>query len=444
VVDARFTGTINDGGAGAGTVLTVSAMSSGTIAVGDILRGTGIAAGTTILSQTSGTTGGVGVYVVSVSQNVPSMLIAAGNEQGPLMVTNCVAPASAIQTSLVGTNRGYDFSLLTMRDNEIVGYGNSMFQNYGPAGVFVGVSPVTSGNQIAAVGSQRTGTVTLSGGIATVANTAIRNKAAAAFGEAIVCNVDLRRATASGISGALYIDSIVDQQQFTIKSTNFVEPTRTNVIRNNTNVGVVLGVLGAGGALPTNWAINALSGLVMEVISTGTEVGPGGGTQNYIDIKLSGTATATNNVILLLDTATNPAAAASDGQTWTNSFGTKLVAGSMTGISPFINVLAYTGGGVSVNSFFNPISITSTAFRQAKTSTLSGGTVAFVRAATQLNVANGNTVDATVRYYMPQLEQAANASAPIATTNPAALTGTTRTADTLNADNSTVVWDMSL
>ena len=52
---------------GSGKNLTVSAISLGTITIGDTISGTGIPTGTTIVSQTSGTTGGVGVYVTSAA-----------------------------------------------------------------------------------------------------------------------------------------------------------------------------------------------------------------------------------------------------------------------------------------------------------------------------------------------------------------------------------------
>jgi len=50
-------------------------MNSGTIKVGQTLTGGNIALGTTIVSQTSGTTGGAGVYVVSVSQTLVSTVL---------------------------------------------------------------------------------------------------------------------------------------------------------------------------------------------------------------------------------------------------------------------------------------------------------------------------------------------------------------------------------
>lgn len=65
---AVFTGTINNGGASAGTILNVTGVTSGTLKVGMVLTGGSITAGTFISAFTSGT-GGIGTYVVSVSQN---------------------------------------------------------------------------------------------------------------------------------------------------------------------------------------------------------------------------------------------------------------------------------------------------------------------------------------------------------------------------------------
>jgi hypothetical protein len=73
---ASFTATINDGTPpGAGTVMTVSAVASGTVLVGMTLTGTGVTAGTRIAAQVSGTTGGVGVYTVTASQEIASTAI---------------------------------------------------------------------------------------------------------------------------------------------------------------------------------------------------------------------------------------------------------------------------------------------------------------------------------------------------------------------------------
>ena len=73
---ASFTGAINDGSPpGAGTTMTVSAIASGTIVPGMHISGSGVTLGTTIVAQLTGTTGGIGTYQVSVSQEVAAAAI---------------------------------------------------------------------------------------------------------------------------------------------------------------------------------------------------------------------------------------------------------------------------------------------------------------------------------------------------------------------------------
>jgi hypothetical protein len=60
VSGATFTGT------GSGTNMTASSV-TGVIGIGNTITGTGVPGGTTIVSQTSGVTGGAGVYVTSAS-----------------------------------------------------------------------------------------------------------------------------------------------------------------------------------------------------------------------------------------------------------------------------------------------------------------------------------------------------------------------------------------
>lgn len=73
--EAEFTAEIDDGAGSAGTVMDVTAVASGTLLSGMTLTGTGITAGTRIVSQTSGTTGGVGLYVVDTSQLTASTTV---------------------------------------------------------------------------------------------------------------------------------------------------------------------------------------------------------------------------------------------------------------------------------------------------------------------------------------------------------------------------------
>jgi len=67
---ASFAGSIS------GTVLTVTAVASGTVTVGQILSGTGVTSGTQIISLGTGT-GGTGTYNVQTSQSASSTTIAA-------------------------------------------------------------------------------------------------------------------------------------------------------------------------------------------------------------------------------------------------------------------------------------------------------------------------------------------------------------------------------
>lgn len=70
-VGASFTAT------GSGTNLTTSSV-TGAIKVGAALAGTGVPAGTYIVSQTSGTAGGAGVYVTSVATTSSAASLTSG------------------------------------------------------------------------------------------------------------------------------------------------------------------------------------------------------------------------------------------------------------------------------------------------------------------------------------------------------------------------------
>jgi hypothetical protein len=68
---ATFTASIGP----ASTTMTVTAISAGPIYPGMVITGTGVTAGTYIVSQTTGTDGSTGTYVVSASQTVASTTI---------------------------------------------------------------------------------------------------------------------------------------------------------------------------------------------------------------------------------------------------------------------------------------------------------------------------------------------------------------------------------
>jgi hypothetical protein len=90
-----FTGSL------AGTTLTASAIISGVLAPNQGISGASIINGTTIVRQLTGTTGGVGTYQVSISQNVSSTTILASG--GGLTVTGVTSGTLAVGQTLTGT-----------------------------------------------------------------------------------------------------------------------------------------------------------------------------------------------------------------------------------------------------------------------------------------------------------------------------------------------------
>ena len=87
----------------AGTTLTVSAVASGILSIGDVLTGTGVTAGTTITALGTGT-GGTGTYTVSASQTVASTQITAASTV--LNVTAVASGAVVVGEPISGTNVG--------------------------------------------------------------------------------------------------------------------------------------------------------------------------------------------------------------------------------------------------------------------------------------------------------------------------------------------------
>lgn len=92
---SSFTGSI------ANNVLTVSATASGTIVPGTIISGTGVTSNTMIRNQLSGTTGGIGTYAVSIAQTVASTTISG--TYGTLTVSAVGSGTLAVGQQLSGS-----------------------------------------------------------------------------------------------------------------------------------------------------------------------------------------------------------------------------------------------------------------------------------------------------------------------------------------------------
>jgi len=131
---AVFTGTINNGGAGAGTILTVTGVTSGTLKVGMVLTGGSITAGTFISAFTSGT-GGIGTYVVSVSQNRTSATY-TGTMTSQIVCANTGIYNLQFSSQLDKSDAGVDIANFWLRKNGTdVPYsaGNLSLQGNSPA-----------------------------------------------------------------------------------------------------------------------------------------------------------------------------------------------------------------------------------------------------------------------------------------------------------------------
>jgi hypothetical protein len=100
---AEFTGSIS------GTTLTVSAVASGSLIKGMVISGTNVFSGSTIVSQLSGTTNGVGTYELSISQTLGSTSMSASAQK--LVVSNNIIDTPIADTAC------FNWKLLTINNN---------------------------------------------------------------------------------------------------------------------------------------------------------------------------------------------------------------------------------------------------------------------------------------------------------------------------------------
>lgn len=118
-VGANITGSIS------GNTLTVTAIASGAIAIGQTLSGTGITAGTTITQMLTGAGGNVnevGTYLVSASQTVASTAINL-YYQRPLTINSCFVRINTNSNGVPILNGGLDYpvAVLNIEDYEMIG-----------------------------------------------------------------------------------------------------------------------------------------------------------------------------------------------------------------------------------------------------------------------------------------------------------------------------------
>jgi phospholipase/lecithinase/hemolysin len=118
-VGAVFTGSIS------GTTLTVTAITSGAIAIGQTLSGTGITSGTKILAFQTGAGGNIneaGTYTLNISQSVSSTTINA-YYQRPLVINSAFVRINTNSNGQPINNGGLDYpvSILNVEEYEMIG-----------------------------------------------------------------------------------------------------------------------------------------------------------------------------------------------------------------------------------------------------------------------------------------------------------------------------------
>lgn len=194
-----------------------------------------------------------------------------------------------------------------------------------------------------------------------------------------------------------------------------VEPQRTNSIRNSTMQGAVVGT---PGTLPTNWFSSI--GLTQTIVSKGVENG-----LDYIDYKLSGTASTVNSQLQFEGTNI---ISASIGQVWSASAYLKIISSTLPPSSYVIRLREATATGTFVADGQQNIFPTTSFQRFSYIRTNTGATTERIQPMILFTTTVGQAYDFTVRIYAPQMEQGSNATSYIPTTT----TSVTRNADVIS------------
>jgi hypothetical protein len=172
-----------------------------------------------------------------------------------------------------------------------------------------------------------------------------------------------------------------------------------NFVPNNQMVGAVVGVIGSGGALPTNWATSGGAGLQREIVATGKDSSG----RKYVDYRVSGTPTDASAFLTIVASNVVPAR---NGDSLTRSV---RLSSSSSGVSAvnFYSDIASAGGAYLTTQTGATLAITASDTKFSEVQVVSHATAATTGYTLRLSYTSGVALDYTLRITEPEIVRGA-------------------------------------